>query len=201
MFINTSKFTSSTYLNKKFGKKDVLKIGYNADYYIADLSDSITENDTLPGVYRTRWNANQAFVLIQSYIQWKHKFSDDFIFTVGIVVGIVFAGEYGHVQCTPHRVNVGTLGADSQIMWISCCTPSSACVLMKYKVCSFFKSAFDPLHYVCRDRRDNILPLVSYLLAKYPAGLLYIGSMVDARDGPTVSLLHVCCLGKAMQPS
>ena len=39
-----------------------LKIGYNADYYIADLSDSITENDTLPGVYRTRWNANQAFM-------------------------------------------------------------------------------------------------------------------------------------------
>ena len=81
---NTSKFTSSTYLNKKFGKKDVLKIGYNADYYIADLSDSITENDTLPGVYRTRWNANQAFILIQSYVQWKHKFSDDFIFTVGL---------------------------------------------------------------------------------------------------------------------
>ena len=81
---NTTKYTSSTYLNKKFGKKDVLKIGYNADYYVADLSDSITENDTLPGVYRTRWNANESFALIQSYVQWKHKFSDDFIFTAGL---------------------------------------------------------------------------------------------------------------------
>jgi hypothetical protein len=81
---NTTKYTSSTYLNKKFGKKNVLKIGYNADYYTADLSDSITENDTVPGVYRTRWNSNESFVLIQSYIQWKHKFSDDFIFTAGL---------------------------------------------------------------------------------------------------------------------
>ena len=70
---NTAKYTSSTYLNKKFGKKDVLKIGYNADYYVADLSDSITENDTLPGVYRTRWSAKESFALVQSYIQWKHK--------------------------------------------------------------------------------------------------------------------------------
>lgn len=81
---NTSKYTSSTYLNKKFGKKNVLKIGYNADYYTVDLQDSITENDTVPGVYRTRWNSNESFVLIQSYIQWKHKFSDDFIFTAGL---------------------------------------------------------------------------------------------------------------------
>ena len=81
---NTTKFSNSTYINKKFGKKNVLKIGFNADYYIADMRDSILANDTVPNVYRTRWNTNQSFALIQPYIQWKHKFSNDLVFTAGL---------------------------------------------------------------------------------------------------------------------
>jgi len=81
---NTTKFANSTFINKKYGKKNVVKIGVNTDMYIVDLSDSIRANDTLPNSYRTRWDANESFALIQPYIQWKHKFSDDLVFTAGL---------------------------------------------------------------------------------------------------------------------
>lgn len=81
---NTAKFSNSTFVNKKYGKKNVLKIGCNADFYIVNLNDSVLANDTVPGVYRTRWQANESFALIQPYIQWKHKFSDKLVLTAGL---------------------------------------------------------------------------------------------------------------------
>ncbi len=81
---NTYKVSNGTFVNKKFGKKDVLKAGFTFDYYIASYHDSILANDTIKDVYKRRWDSDETFFLVQPYVQWKHKFSDDLIFTAGV---------------------------------------------------------------------------------------------------------------------
>lgn len=79
---NTTKFTSSSFINSKIGKKGVLKAGYNADFYIANLRDSIL--DTANYVWNNRWNANESFALIQPYASYKYKASEKLVFTAGL---------------------------------------------------------------------------------------------------------------------
>lgn len=81
---NISKFSNASYINKKFGKKDVLKIGFNVDYISVNFKDSILRDIDVLDIYRTRWNTNLGYALIQPYAQWKHKFSDEFVFTAGL---------------------------------------------------------------------------------------------------------------------
>lgn len=80
---NNFKTSNSTFINKKFGKKDVVKLGYNIDIIHSSLHDSIIDN-VPQNIWRTRWNTEQTFGLIQPYIQWKHKFSDRLSISAGI---------------------------------------------------------------------------------------------------------------------
>jgi hypothetical protein len=79
---NTTKFTSSTFVNSKVGNKGVLKAGYNADFFITSFHDSII--DTATYVWNQRWNSDESFALIQPYVSYKYKASEKLVFTGGL---------------------------------------------------------------------------------------------------------------------
>lgn len=79
---NTTKFTSSTFINSKLGKKSVIKAGYNADFFITSFQDSII--DTASNVWNNRWNSEESFALIQPYVSYKYKASEKLVFTGGL---------------------------------------------------------------------------------------------------------------------
>ncbi|CAG5086486.1 TonB-dependent receptor [Parvicella tangerina] len=79
----TLRFSSATSINKKFGKKDVLKFGYVADYADYNFLDSVTTNSALQ-TYRYRWNSSGSYYSLQPYVSWKHKFSDNLVLTAGL---------------------------------------------------------------------------------------------------------------------
>jgi hypothetical protein len=79
----TLRFSSATSINRKFGKKDVLKFGYVADFAMYDFLDSVTTNSEQQ-TYRFRWNSSGNYVTFQPYVSWKHKFSDKLILTAGL---------------------------------------------------------------------------------------------------------------------
>lgn len=79
----TSRFSSATSINKKINKKNVLKIGYVADYATFSFIDSVTTNSAAK-TYRYRFNSTGDYFMIQPYISWKHKFSDKLVMTAGL---------------------------------------------------------------------------------------------------------------------
>jgi hypothetical protein len=79
----TVTLSSGTSLNKKLGKKDVLKFGYLANYTIFNFLDSVTTNSSAQ-TYRYRFNSSGTNVFLQPYLSWKHKFSRDLVITAGL---------------------------------------------------------------------------------------------------------------------
>ncbi len=78
----TNKITSSTFINSKLSKKNVIKVGYNADLYMGSFHDSII--DTTSYNWNVRWDENPSFALLQPYLSYKHKFSDNLVMTAGL---------------------------------------------------------------------------------------------------------------------
>lgn len=79
----TVRFSNATSINRKIGKKNVLKFGYVADYGLFNLHDSVTTNSALQS-YRYRWNSDGSYFMFQPYLSWKHKFSEDLVLTAGL---------------------------------------------------------------------------------------------------------------------
>ncbi len=79
----SNRFSSSTFINKKMGKKNVIKLGYVADFATYDFQDSVTTNSALQ-TYRFRFNSKGNYFLIQPYLSWKHKFSNKLVMTAGL---------------------------------------------------------------------------------------------------------------------
>lgn len=77
------RYSSATSINRKFGKKDVLKAGYVADFGSYNFLDSVTTNSEAQS-YQFRWNSQGTYFIIQPYVSWKHKFSDDLTLTGGL---------------------------------------------------------------------------------------------------------------------
>ena len=83
----TKRLSNASSYNRKINKKNTIKIGWVADYAQFSFIDSVTTNaqgqDTLD-TYRYRFNKEGNYFMVQPYISWKHKFSDDLIFTAGL---------------------------------------------------------------------------------------------------------------------
>lgn len=77
------RFSNATSVNRKIGKKDVVKLGYVADYALFNLHDSVTTNSALQ-TYRFRFNTDGSYVMLQPYLSWKHKFSEKLVLTAGL---------------------------------------------------------------------------------------------------------------------
>jgi hypothetical protein len=74
------KYTSSFYINKKIGSRHVLKPGMFVHRYQFNIIDSILRGDE----FQTRIDANLGAYLIQPYLQWKYKITDDLEWLAGV---------------------------------------------------------------------------------------------------------------------
>ena len=86
-----NKYSANLHINKKLGKRGSLKAGINVDLYDVVYRDSARAPivvDSFPdlvlGPWRTRWDASDQIPLVQPYIQYKYKFSDQLKLTAGI---------------------------------------------------------------------------------------------------------------------
>ena len=83
----TNRISNASSYNRKINKKNTLKIGWVADYAQFNFIDSVTTNaqaqDSI-STYRFRFNKEGSYYMLQPYISWKHKFSDNLIFTAGL---------------------------------------------------------------------------------------------------------------------
>lgn len=80
----THKISSYTALNHKINKQHLIKFGYNADFFLLNMHDSALVDYYTPNVFFTRWNYEGSCVLIQPFMQWKWRMSDNTDFTAGI---------------------------------------------------------------------------------------------------------------------
>ena len=84
---NKVRYSNSSSINKKLNKKNTLKIGWVADFTNFSFVDSVT-NDALgqdtADTYRYRFNKNGDSFMLQPYVSWKHKFSDELVLTAGL---------------------------------------------------------------------------------------------------------------------
>jgi len=80
----TNKVSSYTAVNHKINKQHLVKFGYNADFFLMNMHDSALIDYNVPNQYFTRWDYEGSCVLIQPFIQWKWRMSDNTDFTAGI---------------------------------------------------------------------------------------------------------------------
>lgn len=80
----TNKVSSYTAVNHKINKQHLVKFGYNADFFLMNMHDSALIDYNVPNQYFTRWNYEGSCVLIQPFLQWKWRMSDNTDFTAGI---------------------------------------------------------------------------------------------------------------------
>ena len=82
--IKTSAYFS---VNHKINKTHILKAGINIDGYVLNQRDSIRVIDSTASNYNTfidRWNYKGTALLIQPFIQWKWRMSENTDFTAGL---------------------------------------------------------------------------------------------------------------------
>ncbi|MCH8331186.1 MAG: TonB-dependent receptor [Bacteroidetes bacterium] len=77
-----NKTSASFFINHKFNRKNTLKFGTMVDRYDYSFIDS--SYSTSLYVFQERWNYNGDAMLIQPYVQLKHKFNDKYTLTAGL---------------------------------------------------------------------------------------------------------------------
>jgi hypothetical protein len=71
-------------LNHKVNKKHLIKFGLNADFFLFHHLDSVLSDLDVPDQFINRWdNDNNAF-MIQPFIQWKYRATDNLDMTLGL---------------------------------------------------------------------------------------------------------------------
>ena len=76
------KYSASMHLTHKFDAQDMITMGVIADHYIVSYIDSVYRSVTNDYF---RYNDVQGDMnLYQAYAQWKHKFTDNFNFNIGL---------------------------------------------------------------------------------------------------------------------
>ncbi|MDX2360542.1 MAG: carboxypeptidase regulatory-like domain-containing protein [Crocinitomicaceae bacterium] len=84
---STSKIQSALSVKYKFNKKHLIKVGFNADYYMFDMIDSVLatgHNATNHDTWDVRWDNKSGALLAQVYLQWKWRITENMAFTAGI---------------------------------------------------------------------------------------------------------------------
>ena len=77
------RYTFNSTFNKKFNSRDFFNIGINLELYKSSFIDSIN-NLFGKNTFITLRNYKGSTSLLRSFSQWQHKFSDNFLFNIGI---------------------------------------------------------------------------------------------------------------------
>ena len=90
---NEIKYTASTKYTKKFNAKNTINLGLNADIYDVHYEDSVLRPDET--YYFLSEVSDEKMMLISTYSQFKHKFSNNFSLTAGLhFINFTMNGSY-----------------------------------------------------------------------------------------------------------
>lgn len=82
------RYSLSTFVNHKLSARATLKAGLNTDLYHFRAFDSVRTfsniNSTLFTPWRTRWNTNEVFALVQPYVTYRHYLTENLTLTAGL---------------------------------------------------------------------------------------------------------------------
>lgn len=67
----------------KLNRQHVLKYGFTSDIIFYNFQDSILRDFGVPNDYKSRWDTDGTTLLLQPFIQWKYKASDNLTITTG----------------------------------------------------------------------------------------------------------------------
>jgi hypothetical protein len=79
-----TKFSNYVAINHKINKKNLLKLGLYGDIYGFRFLDSALTAINVPGIFTRRWDYVGSAGMIQPFIQWKWRLSDNMDLTAGI---------------------------------------------------------------------------------------------------------------------
>lgn len=82
-----NKIVAHSYINSKLNKRNVLKAGIIAEQFFFTHVDSTWVIDSVAADFhqwRVRWNSQADAVLVQPYIQWKHRTEKGLTITAGL---------------------------------------------------------------------------------------------------------------------
>jgi hypothetical protein len=78
------KLSGYTAINHKFNKQHLIKVGLSIDLISMNFLDSCLYNLDVPDNYELRWNYQGSAAIIQPFVQWKWRVSDNMDVTAGI---------------------------------------------------------------------------------------------------------------------
>jgi len=80
----TTKFSSYAAINHKINKQHLIKFGYTADFFVINNLDSALIDILVPNQFEKRWDYKGTAVMLQPFVQWKWRISDQTDFTAGV---------------------------------------------------------------------------------------------------------------------
>ncbi|RYC71026.1 TonB-dependent receptor [Spirosoma sordidisoli] len=82
------KYSLATFVNHKISARATLKVGLNTDLYRFRAFDSVRSFTDLSYTrftpWRTRWNTNETFALVQPYVSFRHRLTENLTLTAGL---------------------------------------------------------------------------------------------------------------------
>ena len=79
---STGRILNYTAINHKINKQHLVKFGLNSEYQMMNTLDSVLNVDHT--AFRRRWDFSGGAVLLQPFVQWKWRISENMDFTAGI---------------------------------------------------------------------------------------------------------------------
>ena len=76
------KTSANYYINKKFGARHVVKVGFTSDYYRFNMIDSVYNDATYD--WSVRWDHKGDAILLQPYLLWKFRISEKLVLNTGL---------------------------------------------------------------------------------------------------------------------
>lgn len=71
-------------VNHKINRRSLIKFGLNAELQFYNMQDSVLSDIRVQGIYRQRWNYQGFGALIQPFVQYKYRITDNMNFTAGL---------------------------------------------------------------------------------------------------------------------
>ncbi len=82
------RYTLSSFVNHKIGSRSTLKVGLNTDVFHFTAFDSVRTFEppasTLFTRWQSRWNANDVFALLQPYVSYRTRLTENMTLTAGL---------------------------------------------------------------------------------------------------------------------